>query len=89
MWPLCVRGDVSDLLPPTAFTVVPVPKFMLPIVDLAQTSEADPLRVKSRVVASESGVITHSNIRQRSHVLPPQFTNSAKIKNRGRHSNVE
>ena len=84
-----MRADVSDLLPPTAFTVVSVPKFMLPIVDLAQTSEADPLRVKIRVVGSQSEVITHSNIRQRSHVLPPQFTNSAKIKHRGQHTNVE
>lgn len=32
--------------------------------------------------------ITHSDIRQRSHTLPPQFTNSHKIKHRAKHATV-
>lgn len=63
MYPLCIHANVPDPHTPTAFTDVQVQKFTLPIVDPAQTSEAEQSRVKSHVVRSQSEVITHSNIR--------------------------
>lgn len=63
MWPPCIDANVSDPHTPTAFTDVEVQKFTLPIVDPAQTSEAEQSRVKSHVVTSQSEVITHSIIR--------------------------